>query len=144
MELLILIKLEMKKIIILTLFLFFCSKCFAQNTKASYEKANAYFQEKNYFAAIQELNKLIKINPKNKKAIELRGMAKHNLKDERGAISDFTLIISIDKNYANAYFLRGVSRILNNQKEEGCQDLSKAGELGISDAYTIIEAQCRD
>jgi tetratricopeptide (TPR) repeat protein len=133
-----------KKLVVQTLLLFFFSIGYAQNTTKTYEKASAFFEEKNYFSAIQELNTIIRLNPKHIKAIVLRGMSKHNLKDERGAISDFTLVINIDKNYADAYFLRGVSRILNNQKEEGCRDLSKAGELGIAEAYTIIESRCRN
>ena len=52
------------------------------------------------------------------------------------------MAINIKPN-SNSYFLRGKSYIKLNQKENGCKDLSKAGELGQKDAYTEISKYCK-
>ena len=43
-----------------------------------------------------------------------------------------------------AYFNRGLVLIYLKDKEKGCIDLSKAGELGVADAYGVISKYCED
>ena len=50
--------------------------------------------------------------------------------------------IGINKEADNSYYFRGLSKIKIGQKEEGCKDLSKAGELGKSEAYKAISHNC--
>ena len=71
-----------------------------------------------------------------------RGLCKSQLSNHLGAISDFTQAIELDDKQALFYFVRGLSRIKNNQKELGCLDFSKAGELGHQDAYEAIRKYC--
>ena len=52
--------------------------------------------------------------------------------DLNGAILDCNKAISLDPNYKNAYFLRGLARYELGEKEQGCADFSKAIELGFS------------
>ena len=40
---------------------------------------------------------------------------------------------------AEAYYNRGICRIKLNQQAEGIGDLSKAGELGLYTAYSLIK-----
>ncbi len=42
-----------------------------------------------------------------------------------------------------AYFNRGSAKIFNGDKEGGCLDLSKAGELGYKAAYETIRENCK-
>ena len=55
------------------------------------------------------------------------------------AIEDYSHAIAIDGNLAEAYYNRGLARIANKQQSEGISDLSKAGELGLYTAYSIIK-----
>jgi tetratricopeptide (TPR) repeat protein len=55
------------------------------------------------------------------------------------AIEDYSHAISLDGNLAEAYYNRGLARIANKQQAEGISDLSKAGELGLYTAYSIIK-----
>lgn len=55
------------------------------------------------------------------------------------AIEDYTHAIAMDANLAEAYYNRGLARIANKQQNEGISDLSKAGELGLYTAYSIIK-----
>jgi hypothetical protein len=42
---------------------------------------------------------------------------------------------------AEAYYNRGLARLANKQQTEGYNDLSKAGELGLYTAYSILKRQ---
>ena len=60
-------------------------------------------------------------------------------KQYNAAIDDFTRAIEIEPNLAEAYFNRGLVRIYSGNKPEGLEDLSKAGELGLFNAYSLIK-----
>ncbi|MCQ2194021.1 MAG: tetratricopeptide repeat protein [Paludibacteraceae bacterium] len=60
-------------------------------------------------------------------------------KDFRNAMANYTKAIELDKDFAEAYFNRGLVHILVGESREGIADLSKAGELGIYSAYNIIK-----
>ncbi len=59
-------------------------------------------------------------------------------KDYQAAIQYYTQAIEIDKNFAEAYFNRGLTRVYTDDVDGGIADLSKAGELGIYQAYNLI------
>lgn len=58
--------------------------------------------------------------------------------DFKAAISYYTQAIQADSDFAEAYFNRGLTYIYINDLEKGLADLSKAGELGIYQAYNLI------
>ncbi len=59
-------------------------------------------------------------------------------KDYDAAIRHYTQAITCDADFAEAYFNRGLTYIYTDMVEEGIRDLSKAGELGIYQAYNLI------
>ena len=60
--------------------------------------------------------------------------------DYASAIADYTQAIALDPNLAEAYYNRGLARIEDKQPvESGIDDLSKAGELGLYTAYSLIK-----
>lgn len=54
------------------------------------------------------------------------------------AINYYTQAIAIDNDFAEAYFNRGLTYVYIGENEKGLNDLSKAGELGIYQAYNLI------
>ena len=54
------------------------------------------------------------------------------------AINYYTQAIQVDNDFAEAYFNRGLTYIYTGENEKGLNDLSKAGELGIYQAYNLI------
>lgn len=59
-------------------------------------------------------------------------------KDYKAAIEHYSLAIEQDRDFAEAYFNRGLTYIFTGKNDEGIADLSKAGELGIYQAYNLI------
>lgn len=59
-----------------------------------------------------------------------------NLQD---AIAGFSKVLETDDSFAEAYFNRGLLKLLLDDKTTAIADLSKAGELGIYQAYNIIK-----
>ena len=54
------------------------------------------------------------------------------------AIRYYTKAIEYDPDFAEAYFNRGLTYIFIGKDKEGLDDLSKAGELGIYQAYNLL------
>lgn len=60
------------------------------------------------------------------------------------AIADYTRAIELYPHMGDAYYNRGLVQIFIKETEKGCIDLSRAGELGVADAYSVIAKYCKD
>ena len=60
------------------------------------------------------------------------------------SIENYTRAIELYPYMGEAYFNRGLVLIYLKDKEKGCIDLSRAGELGIQDAYSVINKYCEE
>lgn len=60
------------------------------------------------------------------------------------AIDDYSLAIKYEKNLAEAYYNRGLTLLFLGEKKLANNDLSKAGELGIKEAYAVIKRYIND
>ena len=58
------------------------------------------------------------------------------------SIESYTKAIELYPYMGDAYFNRGLVLIYLKDKEKGCIDLSRAGELGVQDAYGVIKKYC--
>ena len=54
----------------------------------------------------------------------------------------FGLAASSAGNFIEANYNRGLIRILLGKMEKGCEDMSLAGELGLTDSYNVIKRFC--
>lgn len=55
------------------------------------------------------------------------------------AVDDYTLAIRYENNMAEAYYNRGLTLLFLGEKDLAGKDLSKAGELGIKEAYAVMK-----
>jgi tetratricopeptide (TPR) repeat protein len=55
------------------------------------------------------------------------------------AFADYTKAIELNPNFAEAYYNRGLIQIYMKDTRKGCLDISKAGELGIEEAYEVLK-----
>lgn len=60
------------------------------------------------------------------------------------SIDNYTKAIELYPYMGDAYFNRGLVLIYLKDREKGCIDLSRAGELGVQDAYGVIKKYCED
>jgi len=58
------------------------------------------------------------------------------------AVGNYNKAIELQPDFAEAFFNRGLTKIYLDDVEGGANDLSKAGELGIEEAYNIIKRYC--
>lgn len=58
------------------------------------------------------------------------------------SLDNYTKAIELYPYMGDAYFNRGLVLIYLKDKEKGCIDLSRAGELGVADAYGVIKKYC--
>jgi tetratricopeptide (TPR) repeat protein len=79
--------------------------------------------------AICRFSEAITIKPLHVISYEMRGIAKHNIKDFSGAIDDFSKAITIDAHYAFAYNSRGNTKRSLKNYDGAIQDFLKAIDL---------------
>ena len=60
------------------------------------------------------------------------------------SIENYDKAIDLYPGMGNAYYNRGLVLIYLKDKEKGCIDLSRAGELGVGDAYSVIFRYCEE
>lgn len=116
-----------------------------------YHRALAKMELEDYTGAISDLNETLSLLPESSEpvvvkavseALLARAKCKSNLEDYRGSISDLTKVIELNPKDPYAYFMRGMDYLLLSKIDEGCLNLSKAGELGHPGAYRAIKEFC--
>jgi Tetratricopeptide repeat. len=88
---------------------------------------------------VRDYTRVIELNPDFAYAYFNRGNLYCMQRDFRAAVSDYNDAIAKDSDFAEAYFNRGLARLSLGDTNRGVADLSKAGELGIINAYSIIK-----
>lgn len=56
------------------------------------------------------------------------------------AVENYTRAIELFPYFAEAYYNRGLVQLMLDEKEKGALDLSRAGEIGLEEAYTVINS----
>lgn len=64
--------------------------------------------------------------------------------DHIASIDNYTKALKLYPYMGDAYFNRGLVLIYLKDREKGCIDLSRAGELGIPEAYAVIKKYCEE
>ncbi len=101
---------------------------------ASEGKASA-----NIHSAEADFSDAIRLGSNNAYIYYNRGNLHASRQELSKAIDDYTIAIRIDGRMAEAYYNRGIARAKAGNKNDAVQDLSKAGELGLYDAYSVIK-----
>jgi tetratricopeptide (TPR) repeat protein len=77
-------------------------------------------------------------------ALQTKAGSKFYAKDYAGAEKDLTTLLNLQPNNGKAYMLRGLSRVYQDEKDMGCQDLQKAINLGVKEAEVHHAAYCKE
>ena len=92
-----------------------------------------------YESMLNSYGKVIELSPNFVYAYYNRAEIKAMQNDYRAAILDYNEAIKRSTDFAEAYYNRGLCRLRVKDTERGLEDLRKAGELGIINAYSIIK-----
>ena len=101
----------------------------SEGTDVSMKKANV----------IADLSEAIKYNPKSPYLYYNRGNSYAERKDYKHAVDDYTQAIALDAHLAEAYYNRGLMLVRLKKVDEAIANFSKAGELGLYQAYSVIK-----
>ena len=100
-----------------------------QNTSRTYS----------YDDAIEDINKAIKLYPDLAYSYYNRAGLYTISGRLPEAYEDYSKAIELNPSFGEAYFNRGLVQIFMKDTRKGCLDLSKAGELGIENAYEALK-----
>jgi tetratricopeptide (TPR) repeat protein len=64
------------------------------------------------------------------------------MKQFEEALEDFNKTIELNDRLPQPYFNRGLLYLYLEDRKPGCQDIGKAGEMGIKKSYNIIKRFC--
>ena len=92
-----------------------------------------------YDDAIEDINKAIKLYPDLAYSYYNRAGLYTISGRLPEAYEDYTKAIELNPSFGEAYFNRGLVQIFMKDTRKGCLDLSKAGELGIENAYEALK-----
>ena len=90
-----------------------------------------------------DLDKVIKLSPKNVYAHYNKGNAYMLQGDLTSAISCYNTAIELKPDLGEAYYNRGLMYLRMGNKAMGISDLSKAGELGVLPSYNVLKRMNR-
>ena len=93
----------------------------------------------NYDEAIGDLNKAIKLLPDFAYSYYNRANLYCLSGQMSEALEDYTRAIELNPQFGEAYYNRGLIQIYLKDTHKGCLDMSKAGELGIQQAYKVLK-----
>ncbi len=103
-------------------------------------KAYCLVRLDDYDSALPLVNNALTLERDKSFIWDTRGELYYKTGKFQECISDMTKALSIEES-ENSFFYRGLARIMLKDKK-GCEDLSKAGELGKMEAYYEIKKYC--
>lgn len=113
------------------------------NPMLFYETGIAWYNLKDFNKAILEFNKVEKLAPEYPSLHMYRGYANFNSNDMPATISDLNIAIAKGSVNPVSIAIRGMAKVRSGDKNGGCEDLSKAREMGLTQAQGEIERYCR-
>ncbi len=99
-------------------------------------------QTLNLIPAFNAIKQALQIAPKNAFAIYNKGNFLLQTGAFHPAIDAFSDAIAIEPTMGEAYYNRALTLLYLNENRLACDDLSKAGELGITESYAVIRKYC--
>lgn len=110
--------------------------------QAYYNKGLAYYYLKQYDMAIENYNVAVELDSNYEEAYGQRGIVKSLSGDPEGAKTDFRKAILIKPEKGLNYYNYGIALLVNDEIDEGCQQMIIALKLGYSDAENVILKYC--
>ncbi len=111
------------------------------NPKANYVLANCYDDLNQLDKALIYYNKVISSNSENPMYYLRRAIVYGKQQQYQQCLQDLDASTNIDANYGEAYYWKGVVKV--NMKQNPCNDLKKAMDLGFTAAQQPLKTYCK-
>jgi tetratricopeptide (TPR) repeat protein len=106
-------------------------------------RAQVHLKQSRKDLALQAANRAIELDRQHADALLLRGKVLKSMGQYLSALSDFNAAATMKPGIAEVWYYRGLTRIELNERRAGCEDLSKAAELGHEMALDSKEVYCK-
>lgn len=114
-----------------------------KNDTASYcFKGVCNVHQKNYEEAIQDLSFYLENNKENPIAYYYRASSYAGLFEYNKALEDYFIAVELDSNYISAYYMIGQIKNSMGDKNEGCNYITKAMQMGSKEAEDYYYNYC--
>lgn len=113
-----------------------------QSFNANLSLSKLHYTRKAYNKAVIFADKAIAFNENSAQAHFLVARAKHQLGYVDSALESYTMAVSIDQNYGEAFLYRGALKIHLKQSRSACNDIRRAVLLEVPEAKAIQKKYC--
>jgi tetratricopeptide (TPR) repeat protein len=113
----------------------------ANNVRAYYVLGNVYNDLNQLDKALKNYNAALAISPEEPAFYFKRAIVNGKLQHFANCLEDLDKSTTLDPEYAEAYYWKGVAKI--NLKQNPCEDLKKAVNLGFIEAQGPLSKYCR-
>ena len=93
-----------------------------------------------YGLALDDMKKVVELEPDMLFAQFNIGNIYGQLGELDKAAEAYSRVIEMDSRFPDAYYNRGIIRLMQGRTDEGLADLSQAGEYGLYSAYNLIKS----
>ncbi len=113
-------------------------------SRSNFQRKRTYGEipEPQYRKAMADFNKVILLNPQQPFVYYNRANIYLRLRKFDLALRDYTTAVNLEPKMGEAYYNRALILLYQKKNKKACNDLSKAGELGINNAYNVIKRYC--
>jgi len=112
-----------------------CPVSAVAQTTPTVDQARALFARHDYKGALAILNRVLQIDPKNSRALVMRGDAKDLLGQSQDALTDYNAAIQINPDYAYAYATRCDTKVRLDRYDDAVADCTKSISLDPNDGF---------
>ena len=111
------------------------NKVNAESADYYIDRANKKFNDEDYYGAISEYNRALKINPYSVFALSRIGRSKYYLQDYKGALQILDKAVKMDENYKFSFVIRGDIKIALGDYYGAISDYNKSIKIDSNDAF---------
>lgn len=113
-----------------------------RNTQLLLSLSNIFQKQKNHNSALLYAEQATEVAGAPAQAYFMKARALHQMGNTQEAMREYTAAVSIDKNYGQAYYYRGILKLAMDNKRGGCDDIRTAIKLNHSEAQAALEKYC--
>ncbi|MFN5337222.1 MAG: tetratricopeptide repeat protein [Bacteroidota bacterium] len=115
-----------------------------KNSQVLMSLSLVHLDQGSYASALLHATKAEEIDGPLAMSSLLKARAFHRLGMPEEALDSYGMAIQLDKNFAQAYFNRGILKIALKRTKEACEDFQQAASLEYAGAEQALTSYCRN